>query len=235
MKIWQMASGSNVWYLNNANLYWMLAANSGVHDVTTEDLALWAWVKVNPGAANSYIIDKRPSTNLGYAFSMISNNLWMKIGDGTNTYTMLGNTDLRDGIWHMVAGIIDRNNAANCKLFIDGVEDGTTTKIGVLANVLSISTGSSLHIGANVSETFFFDGCMAEVGICYPADIMAADEFGGAGQQAIVYGNFRNNAVWMNREDSFPLDEGTGTTIAGENNNLTLSNALAWALGQRPS
>jgi hypothetical protein len=134
----------------------------------------------------------------------------------------------------MAAGIIDKDNAANCKLFIDGSEDGTTNKAGNLALVGDITNAAILHVGSNTGESLFFDGIIGELGICYPADVTAADEFGASGEQANVYAGFRDRTNWPNREDSWLLNEGTGTTLTGESDNLTLSNAAAWSRARRP-
>jgi hypothetical protein len=65
---------SKIWVPNMADTYFGAAADNTVHDITTEDLAIWAWVKINSGASNSYIVDKRPGADQGYAFAMISSS-----------------------------------------------------------------------------------------------------------------------------------------------------------------
>lgn len=210
------------------------AANNTIHDVAAQDVAMWAWVKANPLAGNIIILDKRVDSNTGYAFGMVNNVLWAKIGDGTDTYIITGNSDFRDGEWHFVACIFDKSNAANCKIFEGGSEDGTTGKAGNLATVGSLTNAGIMHLGANIADGGIWDGVIGQVGVCYPNDVMAAGEFGAANEQAAVMNAFQDRSAWSEREESWLINEGSGLVLYGENEDITLTSAAGWITAQRP-
>ncbi len=207
----------------NASRY-AQAANNGIHDIGLQDIGIWAWVKVNSGAELGVIVAKRQSTPGYQLYNTAGGVIETYITDGTDGYTLAGNTDIRDNIWHFIAVIIDRNNAANCKIYRDGFEDGTTTKTGTLADVNSIASTEVLFLGANPASAFKFDGFIAEWGIAYPADIMAAGEMGDTGEIANLYNNPSDPSQWPNHEDHWLCnDNAASTVVVGANNNLIAS------------
>ncbi len=207
---------------NLAGVYGSEAANSSIHNITTEDIGLWAWVKLATGSTGGIILRKDLS-NVGYNLTVSSSGIIQGlIGTGTPEYRLSGNTDIRDGKWHFVAMIIDRNNAANCKIYLDGIEDGTTNKTGTLASHTgSLSNAVQLGFGKRFNETVFLDGFITEGGIAYPADIMAAGEMGAAGEIANLFNNPGDPSAWPNSEDYWLCNDNTGSTVVtGANNNL---------------
>lgn len=216
-------------------LYYAEAANSTVNDVTTQDLSFSAWIKLDSGSSDiEGIIAKRSTVNgQGYFFGIDDTTfggadgvLVLFISDGTDTYTLTGNTDLRDNSWHHVAGIIDRDNAANCKLYLDGSEDGTTNKSGTLANVDSLTNSSNMRLGSGSYASRIFDGQIADVktyfwsgSIWTQAEILRQNE------------NPYNTFVTISGTvtDGWRCDEKEGTSINGYFNDLTLTDAAAWS------
>jgi len=108
--------------------YYAQAANNTVLDIGLQDIGIAAWVNVNSGSpALQMILEKfgTKSVGPGYQFAIISGVVRVYIQDGADYYYIDGNTDIRDNRWHYITGIIDRDNAANCKIYLDRVEDGT--------------------------------------------------------------------------------------------------------------
>lgn len=210
---------------NLAGTYYLQAANNTIHDIGLQHVCIWARVKVNISPTGYYILSKRIDLNTGYVFNIDASSgvLQMKIGDGTNTYTIAGNTDLRDGRYHFLLGIIDGDNAGNCKIYVDGVEDGTTNKTGTLGDVNSI-TNTGTMVTDHYTHDNSIDGFIAEFGISYPADIMVAGEMGAAGEIANLYNNPGNPSQWPNHEDHWLCNDNTNSpVVVGAVNNLIAS------------
>jgi len=233
-----------VWYDFNQNDTVAVAANNTIHDLTTEDIGVWAIVKVNSSISafniiqKGYFIPTGPTKQQGYYFTVEPSTgvVRLKLYDenGVHDYILNldGNTDIRDDRWHHIAAIVDRSNEANCKIYLDGYEDGTTNKsysdIGTLSDITTLTNTFVLGIGVNTTPGVEVDGCIAEIGFCSPTDIMAAGEMGEAGAVLTLALNPRNPSAWCNTEDYWLLDENTGTTLTGQNNNLTLSGDAGW-------
>lgn len=228
------ARGINQWVVDIDGTHGMIAANNTVHDVGLQDLGLAFWIRADTGAGAGIliIIAKYGGSDLGYYFSLLNGKVYIKFGDDIDAYVITGTTDLRDDEWHSVAAIIDRDNAANCKLYVDAVDD-TDTKTGTLASVGSLSNSAVFEAGS-FSGLYKFDGELRNGFISYPADIMAAGEIGASGELANYHTYTLDPSRWPNSEDYWLCNEGTGTTITGQNNNLTLSNANAWNLTNFP-
>lgn len=227
--------GGKGWLLDLDGTYNAVAANNTIHDITTEDIGIWAWIKIPTDyTAHGIVIAKRSTVNEGFQLDIRDYHvrIYMEDDDGDN-YLVTGTTNLNDGEPHFVAAIIDRSNAANCKVYVDGA-DNTAARHGTLANVGSLTNTAIATMGSTPTGGSRFDGIVAELGIAYPADIMAANEMGAPGEIASLYNNFRNPSAYPNLEDRWACDEGTGTTLTGDNNNLTLSNAVAWVWARTP-
>lgn len=226
-------SGGNIWVLDMDDTYRAVAADNTVHDITTEDIGIFAWVKIPVGAGIGVILAKRIAAAGYFLYSAANGKVVFAMSDGADTYSMTGTTDLRDDTWHCIVNIIDRSNAANCSLYIDGVDD-SPVKAGTLADVNSLTNAVTFYMGSSSSPALEFDGIIAECGIAYPADIMAANEMGASGEIDNIVNNFRTSAAYPNLEDYWACDEGSGTTLAGNVNDLTLSNAAAWTEDTAP-
>jgi len=216
----------------NATYY---AAGGDVHDVDLNDLGIAASVRIDSNASGSMmLLEKKDAFNEGWTFYIDGSgkvNLVIEdsAGDGSDSYAVIGATDIRDNKWHHIAAIIDRDNAANCKVFLDGYEDGTT-KVGTVGDVGTLANAIALQMGRRLSgDAFYFDGQVRDVIIAYPADIMAANEMGASGEILTLATSPLDTANYCNNEDYWVCTENTGTTITGANEDLTLSNASAWS------
>jgi hypothetical protein len=210
--------------------YYATAANNTVHDITTEDIGISAWVYVNSDAPATQlaILSKLTVGSQGYSFYVVSGklNFYMQDAD-PDSYLLTSNIDLRDSTWHHVAVVVDRNVAGSCQIYVDGVDD-TNTRVGTLADVGSITSTATMGVGhTNTGRNF--DGKIRDVVIAYLADITAANEMGSSGEILALTTNPHNPSAWPNSEDYWLIDANTGTTLTGQNNNLTLSNAAAWS------
>tara|TARA_Y100000310_G_scaffold202967_1_gene203213 strand:+ start:4091 stop:7126 length:3036 start_codon:yes stop_codon:yes gene_type:complete len=195
------------------------AANNTIHDITTEDIGVSVWVRLDTASAGIDYVLKKYASAAGYEVYIEDGIVTLNIGDGTDTYKLTGNTDIRDNKWHHIVGIIDKSNAANCKIYLDGYEDGTTSKTGTLGDVGSLTNADILDI----SDSNSFDGQIRDVILAYPADIMAANEMGVTGEILTLATNPRDFST-VNSEDYWELtDNASSTTVAGANNNLTAS------------
>ena len=129
-----------------------IVTNRASLNMGTGDFTLEAWVKLDLDATVRTSISKytEPTGILGYYLQYRNvtgiTRLYMK--DATDAYYIGGTTDVRDGTWHHTVGVVDRGNAANCKVLVDGVDD-TASRTGTLANVGDLDNTADLTIGRN--------------------------------------------------------------------------------------
>jgi hypothetical protein len=223
------------WVLDLDAQYYAQAANNTVHDIGLQDIGTWAWIKVNPGISGINVIaGKTDGGDSSYMLYMAGNvcRIWLRDADN-DLYTISSATSLDDGRWYFIVAIIDRDNAGNCAVYVDGLDD-TGVKSGIIGDIGTLTNTNIYSIGSYSDGSRLFDGQIAEVGIAYPADIMAPGEMGAAGEIANLYNNPGDPSQWPNSEGYWLCDEGTGTTLTGQNNDLTLSNALAWSYAPFP-
>ena len=207
--------------------YYAEAANNTILDITTEDLCISAWIRADTGVTTPQRIFMKyqADTATGYALSLINGKIRLYIC-GANAYYMDGNTDLRDDTWHHIAAVIDRDNAANCKIYLDGAEDGTTNKTGTVTAVGSITNTAILVLGA-YSGTYInkFEGQIS--------DIKAYFAIGNVWSEAeILYQSQHKRDYTASAgtlTDYWHIQDKTGITLTGNVNNLTLTDAAAWA------
>jgi len=209
------------------------ASGGNIHDITTEDIGIAGWVNIESSSGRySHIIGKAPAgTNPSYRCFADNGLIQLHINDGVDNYSVRSNTDIRDDKWHHFAIIIDRDNAANCKVYLDGYEDGTTNKVGTLGDVGSLTNAGSFYLGrSNVANSYYYlKGKVRDVVLSYPADIMAANEMGASGEILTLATNPLTSGSYCNYEDYWACTDNTGTTVTGANNNLALSNSAAWS------
>lgn len=230
---------SQTW-LDMQDQYRANAANNTIHDITTGDIGISAWVKIPADATNGFhaILAKRENnTQAGYwLYTHQPHYPGVNIGiveddAAHDEYRIEGTISIIDGNWHHIAAIIDRDNPLNCSVWVDGVQDLTAVKTGTLGDVGSITTSRKLWLGySSFGDAYYFDGQVREVVLAYPADIMAAGEMGAEGEIAKLARSYFNPQAYCSREDYWACNDGSGTTITGENNNLTLNSANAWIL-----
>ena len=139
----------------------------GTLDITTPTMSIALWFKPDDfGTSDARLISKANGTGGSAHFWMIStisqsgqNRLRFRLKtENGGTSTLIGNTALIPGVWTHVTATYD---GVTMKLFQNSIEVGSLAKTG------AISTSSSVEawIGANPSNTTFFDGLIDEVRI----------------------------------------------------------------------
>ncbi|MDD5750129.1 MAG: LamG domain-containing protein [Candidatus Pacebacteria bacterium] len=221
-----MVGGTN---LDMNYLYYAQAANSSVHDITTQDISFSAWVKIDSGVTNQQFVIAKRQTGAHYNFQIRTTTQvgLFHISDGTDEFYVYGNTALNDNKWHHVAGVIDRDTQANCKIYVDGLLDGTMGYYGTLANVDSLTNGNKLTLGAfGDGVTAILKGQVRDVKLYYANN----DHWTDAQilYQATHPMDYSSSAGTLT--EYWQTNEGSGTTLKGSSGrNLTLSSANAWS------
>jgi hypothetical protein len=215
--------------------YYSSAADNTKHDITTQDIGIGLWINVPTDRDGIFqvIMEKIDAPNAGYALVLRADHLPRMIieaGDGDNYY-FEATTTVNDGVWHHIVVIVDKSNSANCGFYIDNGSREFGRTNGTLADIGSLTNTSILQLARRANDTYKLDAKVSNIFLSYPADIMAVGELGASGEIANLMNGIGDRTNWPNREDSWLCDEGTGTTLTGENENLTLSNASAWARG----
>ena len=143
------------------------AINLGAMDITTPAMSIALWFKPDDfGISDARLISKANGTSSAAHYWMIStisqggqNRLRFRLKtENGGTSTLIGSAALIPGVWTHVTATYD---GINMKLFQNSIEVGSFAKTG------AISTSSSVEawIGANPSNTTYFDGLIDEVRI----------------------------------------------------------------------
>jgi len=206
-----------------AETYSAVAANNTIHAVTTEDICVSTWImKVSAPTGRDYILSKQLGTGnfTGWAFFVETTTGAIEFltdsGVPGASYTA-GTTNVCDGKWHHVVAVIDRDTVANCKIYVDGVDD--TASSGVDVN--SVANTAIMNLSVHPSH---LEGSLSDLKLYYAAGaVWSAAE--------ILYQATHPHDVSASAgtiTDNWLLDEGSGLTLNGKVNNLTLSNVAAW-------
>jgi len=207
------------------------ADGGNIHNIGTNDVGVWAWVKIDTDSGTGVILGKWNSSlnTPGWYFFTDGNgrpNIRLTDGDGTSDSAVRGAIDLRDNKWHFVAGYLDRDNIGGSKVFVDGVDD-TTIITDTGDSTGTASNAGNFYLGRRQDDTAItFNGEMRDVGIAYPADIMAANEMGAAGEIANLYNNPGDPSQWPNAEGIYLCNDNAADTVVADNlgvNDLTAS------------
>jgi len=208
--------------------YYAQAANNTIHNITTEDISISAWVKVDTDASSIGVaLGKRSTTGYMLYYSDIQ-KISAYARDSDTAYSITGNSSIKDNKWHHIALILDRDNEANSKVYLDGI-DNTSSKNNSILDVSTVTNAVTMALGAQGnSGDYKFDGQLRDVKLYY------ADGDHWTDEQILYQAThpFDYSAGAGTLTDYWRCDEGTGTTINGKPStgyNLTLSNALAWS------
>jgi hypothetical protein len=205
--------------------YSAVASGNTIHDFTTEDLSLSCWV-YGTGTGNENIILKGTGSGTLNTYSLYFPNAQTIVRgylETTGSFYVINTTqNVRDNKWHHLAATFDRDTAGNCKVYIDGI-DATTSRTGTLANITTLTNTSIFYVAGGGSSR-----------VC---DVKLSTTVWTAAQVLYQYNNpFDISASAGTITEAYACTEGTGTTltalVGGAGNNLTLSNALAWNLGE---
>lgn len=206
--------------------YYAQAANNTIHDVGTQDFGLAAWIKVDTDASGVGMILNKDGGAIEWTFRYRGDGLVsFTCSDGVTAFSVTGTTNVRDNKWHHVAAIVDRNNAANCNIYVDGTVE-TPTLSGDITLVGSLANTGILYLSYTATR---FDGQVRDLVLAYPIDIMAANEMGASGEILYLATHPFDKTNYCNYEDYWSCTDGSGTTVTGDVNNLTLSNVAAWS------
>jgi len=211
--------------VNYAGQYYATAADNTVHDITTQDLSISAWIKCDPTAKSSYIIRKSQTVGAGFGFILTpAGILEGHIEDASgNDLFVTGTTDIRDGEWHHICMIIDRDANNLCKVFVDGTDD-TVSRTGDVTTVGSISNNAVFEV-SDPSGFNALNAGLTDLKIYY-----ATNHWYAATHIAYQVGNaFDYSASAGTITEYWKCNKGYGTTLNGSaGNDLTLSSADAW-------
>jgi hypothetical protein len=134
----------------------------------TEAFTLEAWIKTDspPGASLMDIITKAEqadwvSSNFRFGIQSGNSELQFIIGDGSDTNSTLGTTDVLDGEWHHIVATFD-NAADTMIIYLDGSVEASNTNAVVepITNTYPVMIGRCRN-----SNTALFNGTIDEVRI----------------------------------------------------------------------
>jgi len=137
------------------------ASQSGL-DITTGDMMLECWIKIDTLAGDRIILQKYDGS-AGYKLYINGDDVNVLVSDGTDSVTTTSNLAseaLTDSEWHHIAVTIDKDSIAT--IYVDGVEVDNYSSQASLAAVDSLTNTSAFYIGGN-STTDSFVGYTDEV------------------------------------------------------------------------
>src|SRR6185295_13260678 len=128
-----------------------------------QSFTLDAWIRVDDSNDNGIrtIVDKRignTSQPTGYVFFVQDGELGFQLGDGTafaGSFRTTG-VDLRDGQWHHVAAVVDRDTPGEAvRLYVEGQEKPLETPVPPV-KLGSLSNSAPLRIGKQSAPYAFY-------------------------------------------------------------------------------
>lgn len=136
-------------------------------DVTTEDLTVEAFIRLNTGETDGFIMSNRGIAGSRFAnwnFAIIGGKLRAEFADqttgglGTLRISLLGATTVSTGSWHHVAM---SKSGSSLKIFLGGVQDASGTLSG---NPAAAAVGS-VYVGYEQGQaaTYYYNGHMDEL------------------------------------------------------------------------
>ena len=206
---------SNSYNFDGFNDYITVSDDSSL-DFATSDISISFWMNWDV-QENRYIIIKQPDeyNNLGWGFRMTAAyKPAFEIDDGTDHFDIQGATALSTGTWHHVVVVIDRDNASNCKMYVDGSDDTGTTN-GTITDVGDISNTDDVYIARDAKENFvYYDGQLDEIGIW--DKVLSSSEVtelynGGVPYDYLTHSRFADIEAWWRMGDD-PEDDLTSLT-----------------------
>jgi hypothetical protein len=172
------------------------ASQTGLN-ITTGDILLEAWIKIDTLSGDRIILQKYDGTT-GYKFFVNGENLNVTVGDGSDVVTTTTNLSagtITDNDWHYVGATIDKSDKV--KIYVDDTEATAYSAQGVITAVGDISNSSDFFIGGN-NSTDSLVGSIDEIRVW---------DFGVSGLPSdittIVYNHFRYaHAVYKTADQS---------------------------------
>lgn len=130
-----------------------------------DSFALAAWIKMDQSIGDWHVIlGKASNYSLdGYALRHSRNgnlNMMIEASDGAKESGATAQGDYRDNNWHLVVGVIDRENKTNT-IYVDGIEKGQSD----ISQIGDLSNDYYFNIGALNRGALSFKGLIDEVRI----------------------------------------------------------------------
>tara|TARA_R110002110_G_scaffold205320_1_gene417590 strand:- start:1459 stop:5328 length:3870 start_codon:yes stop_codon:yes gene_type:complete len=196
-------------------------------DIGTNDFSISTWVKTSSETSQGiyYKHTGNPAT-LGYDIRITSTGgVIVDLHDGVDRYYTSTSEVVWDGAWHHIVGVVDRDSAANTKIYMDGTSL-TTTPVGTIGDVGTVTNATSVYLGSTFADTTkrYFDGSIADTRVY--DDVLTADEV----NYLYTSGKEGTDPTTANLVSQWLLDEGTGTSAADNagSNTGTITSAT-WA------
>lgn len=187
-----------------------------------------AWVRANPnsGSVLTVAVQYEAESGGSYSSDTNKNNYWLLRlnngrpqfygrSDNAATFDVQTSSDLRDGSWHHIAGVIDRS-AGLARVYIDGA---SAAQVPLGAYGVSNDGGAPVRVGTYVdaagTKQSYFEGALADIAIykraLTPGEVAA--RYSARTGTSAAYGDMIRNdspvAYWR-------LDEPAGVTTAAD-------------------
>ena len=145
-------------YVNGKYYHAGDALNGGIDDISLSLRIIWG---ATTTAQETLIAKSIAIGSQGYMVYIEDGYVKAMISDGTDTYILAGTTKLNAGATYHIGVVFDRDNAANCKIYLDA-DDDTASRTGTLANVNTVTNASNFTIaaesdGGNTAAIYVYD------------------------------------------------------------------------------
>jgi hypothetical protein len=138
-------------------------------NVGTGDVSLSAWVKPTNNTGSQWVLGKRDlgglGTNNGYLFGLNSGQLRIVIENSDGDYVDYSAGSVSAGAWHQIIASITRNSATGVKIFIDGVQVGTSQNTTLVQNSLANAINLAIGRQGGSIASGYFNGSIDDVRI----------------------------------------------------------------------
>ena len=171
--------------------------------VAANSFSIEFWWKATSSVTDTANIIAKFATSTGYQFGTDTDKGEFIIGDGTNTPTITGTTDICDGVWHHIICVRDVTND-EIRLYVDGARDNTAVTDSTTA---TLANAADLIVTGIASDVFRLG--MLRI---YNSAVGDADAIRLANGAYVSDLKTYEVGSWM-------LFEGTGTTAVDQNGN----------------
>ena len=121
-------------------------------DPGSGDYSVKTWIKTSTDHTGVFWSIRRTSSNIWLQFWLNAGN---NIEFGSSSARLTKNYDIIDGRWHCLYGV---KNSSAIKLYVDGIEVGTTSTTG---SDPGLDSGSIFRIGNHYDNNHHFQGSLA--------------------------------------------------------------------------
>lgn len=189
-----------------------------VLDLDTNNISISAWVKTNTTNKYMAVVSKKNSGGIssGYHFFLdTAEVLRFQIGNGTNSTVIYTNdTDLiQDGEWHHIVTVVDRGDASNWEIYVDGSIVDTTKPTLLFAE--SIGNPRDFIIGDADAGSYDWNGEIDDVRVYNK--VLTSDEISDlySDGQMVLHLKMNSNATDSSGYENDGTISGAGITNEG--------------------